>query len=331
MRFLGRKPAKPTTRLFFATDLHGSETTFRKLLNAGQFYEANVLILGGDILGNLAIPIIREGAGRFRAALQGRSEQLDGEAALQEFQDRAGGQGSYTQVMSEDEFHALQADPVAVERLFHQLARQRLEAWIDLAEMRLSGTGIKCFVIGGNDDYPDVLEALDQASAENLVAGEGKALPLDDTHTLLSLGFSGPTPWRTPREVPEAQLEVMIESLVAQTPDPRMCVFNFHDPPVDSTLDTCPQLDWTTQPPAHIFKEGQVVLYGAGSRAVRAAIEKYQPLLGLHGHIHESPGAARIGRTLCVNPGSEYREGVLRGCLVVLANGKVESYQLTSG
>jgi Icc-related predicted phosphoesterase len=54
-------------------------------------------------------------------------------------------------------------------------------------------------------------------------------------------------------------------------------------------------------------------------------------MLGLHGHIHEAQAVARIGRTLAVNPGSEYGEGVLKGCLLTIANGKVTSYQMTAG
>jgi Icc-related predicted phosphoesterase len=90
-------------------------------------------------------------------------------------------------------------------------------------------------------------------------------------------------------------------------------------------------LDWNTDPPSQIVKGGQLVMFGAGSASVRHAIEIHQPLLGLHGHIHESPGAVKLGRTLCINPGSEYGEGVLRGCLVNIANGKIDSYQMTTG
>ena len=66
-----------------------------------------------------------------------------------------------------------------------------------------------------------------------------------------------------------------------------------------------------------------------GSIAVRAAIEKYQPLLGLHGHIHESRSAQKIGRTLCINPGSEYGEGVLRGILLELSSKGLEDHVFT--
>jgi uncharacterized protein len=331
MRLFGKRPPKQTTRLFFATDLHGSERTFRKFLNAGPYYEADVLIMGGDILGQRAIPIIREGGGRYRATLQGRAETLEGVAALEQLQTRIGLLGFYSQVMDLDEFHAVQADPAAVEQLFRRLARARLEAWVDLAETRLAGTGIKCYICGGNDDYPDVLEALQRPGAEHVFACEGLALPLDGTHHLLSVGFSTPTPWHTPREATDEQLAAMIGELVAQAPDPSTCIFNFHDPPVDSTLDTTVRLDPESDPPVAMIKDGQEVVYGAGSQAVREAVEKYQPVLGLHGHIHESPGAVKVGRTLCINPGSEYGEGVLRGCVVDLSAGQVDAYELTTG
>jgi len=331
MPLFGKRPPKKVTRVFFATDLHGSERTYRKFLNAGKFYDANVLIMGGDILGKLAIPIIHEGNGHYRARLLGRTEHLTTEDELKRLLERIGTLGFYSRVMEEDEFQAVQADPAAVETLFHELAHERLVAWVDLAETRLAGTGIKCYVTGGNDDYPDVLEALNREGAVSFLGCEGRVVQIDDDHTMLSIGFSTPTPWKTPREVTDDELGVMIENIVPQAPDMRRCIFNFHDPPNDSTLDTCPMLDWSTDPPSQIVRAGQVVLFGAGSRSVRRAIETHQPVLGLHGHIHESPGVIKIGETVCVNPGSEYGEGILRGCLINLGDGKVDSYQLTAG
>jgi Icc-related predicted phosphoesterase len=331
MKFFQKKPAKKLTRLFFATDLHGSQRTFRKFVNAGKFYEANVVIMGGDILGKIAIPIIHEGNGHYRATLQGRTEHVETEAELKNLLDKIGILGFYSKVMEQDEFQAIQTDPAAIDALFHQLARERLEEWVDLAETRLAGTGIKCFVTGGNDDYPDVLEAFQRPDAQSLLGCEGQLEQVDDDHSMISMGFSGPTPWHTPREVPDEELGVMVEQMIAQVADLSHCIFNFHDPPVDSTLDTCPMLDWNTDPPSQIVRGGQLVLFGAGSESIRRAIETHQPLLGLHGHIHESPGVIKIGRTTCINPGSEYGEGILRGCLVTLSNGKVEGYQMTTG
>ncbi len=325
------KAGKPKTTLYFATDVHGSERTWRKFVNAGKFYEAQVLVMGGDIIGKLAIPIIREKDGGYRATLQGRTETYRSDEELKALVDRIGVLGFYSKVMEQDEFEALQADPAAVDALFHDLARARLESWVQLADERLRGTGIRCYITGGNDDYADVLAVLPTDGAGPVRACEGEVIPIDDRHTMASLGISTPTPWKTPREVTEDELGEMIEKLVAGVPDPAQCLFNFHDPPNDSTLDTCPMLDWTTDPPSQIVKAGQVVLHGAGSSSVRRAIETHQPLLGLHGHIHESPGVVRLGRTLCANPGSEYGEGVLRGFLATLGAGKVESYQLTTG
>jgi Icc-related predicted phosphoesterase len=287
--------------------------------------------MGGDILGKMAIPIIHEGNGHYRATLQGRTERVETEAELNNLLDKIGILGFYSKVMEPDEYQTIQASPAAVEALFHQLARERLEEWVDLAETRLAGTGIKCFVTGGNDDYPDVLTALQRAGAQCIFGCEGQVVQVDDEHSMISMGFSTPTPWRTPREVSDEELGVMIEQMIAQVSDMSHCIFNFHDPPVDSTLDTCPMLDWNTDPPSQIVKGGQIVLFGAGSESVRRAIETHQPLLGLHGHIHESPGVIKLGRTTCVNPGSEYGEGILRGCLITLSDGKVEAYQMTTG
>ncbi len=329
--FFQKKNAQKVSRVFYATDLHGSERTYRKFLNAGKFYEVQVLVMGGDVLGKLAIPIIREGNGHYRASLQGRTERLETEDELKKLQERIGLLGFYFRVMDDDEFRAVQADPAAVDKLFHELARQRLEQWVDLAETRLKDTGVKCYVTGGNDDYPDVLEALARAGAQSIFGCEDKVVQIDEHHTMISQGFSTPTPWRTPREVSDEELGRLIEQMTSQVSDFSRCIFNFHDPPNDSTLDTCPMLDWNTDPPSQITEGGQPVLFGAGSRSVRAAIERHQPLLALHGHIHESRGAVKIGRTLCINPGSEYAEGILRGCIVGLNDGQVDAYQLTSG
>jgi len=331
MAFLSKSSKQKKFRLFYATDIHGSERTFRKFVNAGKFYEADAIVMGGDITGKMLIPIISEGNGNHRATILGRTEHLTTHAEMDALTQRLGTLGLYHKSMPEDEYQALSSDPGAVQSLFNDLARQRLTSWVDLAETRLAGTGIKCFVTGGNDDAPEVLEAIRRDDTQSFFACEGRVMYLDDEHPMVSLGFSTPTPWKTPREVSDDQLGAMIDEMMADVPDTVHTIFNFHDPPSNSTLDTCPELDWTTDPPTPITKAGQIVMHGAGSKSVRRAVEKYQPMLGLHGHIHESQGAIKIGRTTCINPGSEYGEGILRGCLVAFENGRVEGYQMTSG
>ncbi|MBK5107630.1 MAG: hypothetical protein JJE12_05845 [Anaerolineales bacterium] len=331
MSLLSRKSKSKPTRLYFATDVHGSERTYKKFLNAGKFYEANVLVMGGDITGKMLVPIIDQGNGNYRATLQGETEQVTTQEELEKLEQRLKTLGFYFKVMQEDEFKFYRDDESAVEELFHEQARLRLVDWIELADTRLSGTGIRCFVTGGNDDDPEVLEVMKREDTETFIACEGESVMIDDLHPMISVGFSTFTPWNTPREVSDEELGVMIEEMIAKVEQPNASIFNFHDPPNDSTLDTCPKLNWDTDPPTPIVEAGQIVMHGAGSKAVRKAIEKYQPLLSLHGHIHESQSVAKIGKTTCINPGSEYGEGVLRGCIVILSGGKIEGYQMTRG
>ena len=332
MSFLfSKKPKKNPTRMFFATDLHGSERTFRKFINAGKFYDVNVIVMGGDIQGKLMIPIIKEDNARYRATVQGRVEHLETNDELKSLMGKLDTLGFYYKVMEQDEFQSLQADPDAVHALFNELAKKKLTDWVSLTEERLNGTGIKCFVTGGNDDEWEVLNVMKQEPTKSFFACENEMVHVDDEHTMISIGISTPTPWDTPREVSEEELGKMIGEIAGLVPDMSKAIFNFHDPPKDSTLDTCPMLDWDKDPPEQIIKGGQPVMHGAGSVAVRDAIEKYKPMLGLHGHIHESQSVAKIGRTTCINPGSEYAEGVLRGCLVNFVGGEVVGYQMTSG
>ena len=319
------------TRVFYATDVHGSERTWKKFLNAAKFYDADVLIMGGDVMGKLAIPIIAGAGGEHRATIHGRVERVSDEAGIQALERRIGDLGFYDVRMDEDEYRATQADPEAVEALFVRLATARIARWIDLAESRLAGTGIKCYATGGNDDLTEVMATMDRPDTKQFVACEDRAVPIDDDHVMISMPYVNPTPWKTPREADEPELAARIDRIAGAIDDHRQVIFNFHAPPKDSTLDTCPMLDASTDPPSQIVRGGQPVLYGAGSTAIREAIERHQPLLGLHGHIHESQATARLGRTMCVNPGSEYGEGILRGCLLTLANGKVDSFQMTAG
>jgi Icc-related predicted phosphoesterase len=183
MPLFSKKPGKKATRLFFATDLHGSERTFRKFINAGKFYGVDVIVMGGDIQGKLLIPIIKEANGYHRATLQGRVEHLSTQEELNGLKGRLDILGFYYKIMEEDEFRTLSADPKLVDTLFHNLARQRLVSWVDLAEERLKETGIRCFVTGGNDDEWDVLSVMKREGARSFYACENELVHVDDDHT----------------------------------------------------------------------------------------------------------------------------------------------------
>jgi uncharacterized protein len=289
-----------------------------------------VLVLGGDVCGKILTPILTRPDGTHELFLHGEHKIIEREQQLERAIEALDTQGHYYTVISPEEYSRVAADEGEIDRLFTRVAHERLAAWREEAERRLAPLGVRCFVTGGNDDRPEALEALEGAAGA-MVFCEGRVMAIDDEHTMVSCGYSNETPWRTPREVPEERLAAIIDEAVAGIDDFTNVVFNFHPPPHDSTLDLCPELDTSTDPPTPVFQGGQMVYAAAGSTAVREAIQRCQPLLGLHGHIHESRGAVTVGRSLCINPGSEYGEGYLRGCIVNLVDGKVLSYQMTSG
>jgi len=318
-------------RLFYATDVHGSERTFRKFVNGAKFYKVDHLVMGGDIMGKFMVPIVDEGGGHYRVTLQEELSHLDGESAAQDVRDRIETLGFYHITVTEDELHAMQADQANIDAAFKKLAHERLERWVAMADERLAGTDVKCYVTGGNDDPQDLLDLLDSIHSEHVINCEEKIVVLEDTYPMANCGYSNPTPWQTPRETDEESLEQLLEKSIVGIEDFSNAIFNMHVPPYDCTLDDCPKLDWSTDPPTPIVVAGVPQSAPAGSKAVRKVVEKYQPLLLLTGHIHESRGLVKVGRTTVINPGSEYGEGVLRGCIFTLEPGKVVGYQMTSG
>jgi Icc-related predicted phosphoesterase len=201
---------------------------------------------------------------------------------------------------------------------------EEVRRWIRLAEERLGDTRIQCYVMPGNDDEFAVDEALESGYVVN---PDNRVVDLGGVQ-MLSCSWTNPTPWDSPRELPEDQLAERLEGLAAQL-DPNLpTIFNLHCPPANTPLDRAPQL---TDDLRVVRDGGEPRIISVGSTAVRELIERYQPVLALHGHIHESKGVARIGKTTIVNPGSAYSEGVIDGAVVDLRGDKVKSCQLVTG
>jgi Icc-related predicted phosphoesterase len=313
--------------LFFATDLHGSETCFRKFVAAARFYGADLLLLGGDLTGKLVVPLVRQDGGRWRAWLHGRERLVDEDGA-RELERQAGVAGIYTRRMDPDQHEHLQRHPEAVEALFGELMEATLRRWLAHANERLAGSDVRILTAPGNDDPWLVDEVLRAHGGERVRLVEGEITELAPGHELLTTGWTNVTPWNTPREYPEEAIAERLETLAARLEHPAGAVFNLHVPPHGSRLDTAPLLGQDLKVQRGFGGERTAPV---GSTAVRAAIEAHQPLLSLHGHVHESGGAVRLGRTLAINAGSEYGEGVLRGVLVTVGGGRVLRYQATTG
>ena len=298
---------------------------WRKFLNAAAFYGADVLIMGGDIAGKAVLPIVRRNSQYFVPGFAG--ERAFTEDELPTLERRIRDLGQYPYRMTEDELAAVRHDQGAVDALFSRVMRETLERWLRLAEERLQSKGVRLYVMLGNDDEPALREVL--AGSSLVVDSEDRTVELGEGFQMLSCGFANPTPWHSPREMPETELQRHLEQLAGQLEEPNRSVFNLHVPPIRTPIDTAPVVDESLSP---VIQGGSIMMGPAGSQAVRNVIERYQPLIGLHGHIHESRGTVKIGKTLCINPGSAYGEGVLHGALFELDRRKgLKRYQLTSG
>ena len=312
-------------KLFFATDIHGSDLCWKKFVNAAKFFGCQVLVMGGDMTGKMLVPIVDHGDGRYTTVFAGQQRSVDAKD-LPALRKLVADSGYYPYETNPEEIDALAADRSAVDRLFREKMVETLERWRAIAEERLAGTDVLCFLGPANDDPPFIDEVLSRPG--RVVNPEGRLIELPGGWTMISVGWSNPTPWDSPRELPEDALLERIETEVAKVPRMDRAIFNLHVPPKDSRLDTAALLNPDLSP---VMRSGMPVMAGVGSTAVRTAIERHQPPLTLHGHIHESRGEAKIGRTLCINPGSEYSDGVLRAAIVTLSDKGLKGVQLLSG
>jgi Icc-related predicted phosphoesterase len=312
-------------KLFYVTDIHGSNICYRKFLNALPIYGVDVAVLNGDLLGKVLIPLVQKSGGGRECHLMGNYTEMntaDEVAAVKKTIENA---GYYWVEQSRDEFEAMKGDQSAIDSLFKERATTRIEEWLELADDRLAGKNHRVYICPGNDDWWEI---------DDMIAQSKSLHPCDDMivefdgYTMVSSSRSNPTPWDTPRESSEGELTEYLEGLcqrVGTSPkDFENVIFNFHVPPYGYSLDLCPKLD------ANMRMAAEEKIH-AGSLGAKQVIEKYQPLLGLHGHIHESRGAQKSGRTIMINPGSEYSEGILKGVVVMLDKRKVKDYVFTSG
>ena len=317
------------TRIFFATDIHGSEICYKKFLAAANFYRADVLILGGDITGKILVPIVEHPDGTYRARFAGRDHILKRYGDIQKLEEKILFVGYYPYITTLSELEKLQSDKSKFSLLFNHLILERIKRWMQLAEERFKGTNKKIYITGGNDDIFEIEDVLNNSDV--IINPEGKVVEINDHYEMISSGYCNVTPWKCPRDIEEEELGEKIEAMVANVRDIHKCIFNFHAPPYDSTLDEAIEVKVHGNEIAYVTNGIKPKVIPVGSKSVRRAIEKFQPIMGLHGHIHESRGVVKIGKTVCINPGSEYSEGILRGAIINLNHHGIVNYLLTSG
>ncbi len=309
-------------RIFFATDLHGSEMCWRKFLNAAKFYEAEILICGGDMTGKAMIPIVEEN-GHYTVTIASERQVVSADQ-VGDIENQIRRKGYYPLHVTPERLQELDEDADKRKETFQQIMLDGVRRWMHMAEEKLRGSGVRVFVCPGNDDEMEVDDVVRESDMVEL--GEGHMVEMEG-FTMISTGWSNHTPWNTHREETEEKLGERIEAMARNITDPSHAIFNLHCPPYRSGLDEAPAIDADLK-----LLHGGRALRPVGSTAVRQAIDKHQPLLSLHGHIHESKGAVKLGKTLAINPGSSYEEGILMAAIINLdAKKGVKSYQLVNG
>jgi Icc-related predicted phosphoesterase len=316
------------TRIYYCCDIHASNVCFRKILNAtkNNLYKANVVIVGGDLTGKRIIPIAKQANGEYTCDFLEKIHVMKSDEELAEMQKLIGNSGFYPYLLEFSQVGELRTNRKWFDALITELILKRMDEWMKLADERLAGIDTQFYMLPGNDDDPKCGEII--TSSKLVKNPDGRVVNLDGVHEMISSGASNATPWKTPGEFTEVELEAMFEKMISNVKDPRNLILNLHVPPYDSGLDVAPKLNEQLQP---VLVGGEFMRIPVGSTAVRKIIQKYQPKLGLFGHIHEAGGDVFIGKTLCVNPGSEYSEGILRGYVVDLDDKGIKQFYRVEG
>jgi uncharacterized protein len=314
-------------RIYFCSDIHASRKCWKKFLASAKYYGADVIIVGGDITGKFIVPIVQQPGGHSTARFMGVARRIETAEEMAAMKIRIADTGQYAIEMTPDEEAWYAEDQTRVDQLFHKLVMERAEEWLAEADTKLRGTGVRCFVSGANDDFLEIDDAL--RKSEVIEDPNGRVIDLDHGYQIMGMGYGNPTPWPCPRDIPEDQLAARIDQVAAQVADPGKTIFSLHVPPLGTGLDLAPRLDDDLR---MVMTAGGPEMIPVGSTATRDAIRTYRPLVGLHGHIHESKGVKKLDGIPIANPGSEYGEGILDGLLIDIHPKKgLRGIQLVTG
>jgi len=320
---MSSRPSRSFIRIFFTADIHNSEQVFRKIFNVPSVYDPDVVIISGDLTGKAIVPVIDNGDGTFACTFEGKRYEIRGSEELKAVEDMILSRGFYAYRCSRQEVEELSRDQRKLEELFKRLMIQRIAQWVAALEEKMP-KDVMVIMSPGNDDILDIDAVI--RSSERVIYPLGKSVEIGMGYEVLSLDHVNPTPWNTPREASEDRLWEMLEDLASMVRDASRAICNFHCPPYNTNIDLAPKLDKKLRP---VYRFGELEMQHVGCRAVRKFMERYSPVLGLHGHIHEAEGFDRVKKTLVLNPGSQYSAGVLKGVIVDLdRNGIVRWFRV---
>ncbi|PSN83495.1 hypothetical protein B9Q13_05975 [Candidatus Marsarchaeota G2 archaeon ECH_B_SAG-G16] len=319
-------------KFLLVADLHGSETVLNKTINAAKFYGIKNIIVAGDLTGKLLVPIIEIGNGQFTLNLFGETKVVD-QTKLPEVRKQIRNSGYYCRIVTKSEYEELENSKEKVKQVFIEEMINDLQQFFAKAEERLKPQNARIYFVPGNDDYEEVAQYVESNAPEVIVPFDKKIVEFECGYQLVGYGYSNPTPWHTPRELPEEKIFSDLKQLMEKV-DNKKALLVVHVPPIDTIIDKAPKLTADLKP---VMVGGEYQMISVGSTSVRRIIEDYEPVAGLHGHIHESGGldyvkGSRNGNKIPVfNPGSDYQAGILRGAIIELDDKKVKNYLFTRG
>ncbi len=314
-------------RMFFSTDAHGSTAIWKKWVRVPEFHKAQMLLLCGDLTGKALVPLIEQSDGTYKTNYYGRDWHLKSEEEVVDMETRLSDSGVYPFRSTSEEIGEMRNNPKLVEKMMNEAMANRMDEWLSFLVEKVDTSTVQVMAMPGNDDEFLLDDVIKSYEDQGVIWCLDKVVEIGGFETI-SLEYVNPTPWDTPREASEKELKKMIDKLVKKLSDPSKSIFNFHCPPYNTHLDLAPKLDKTLRP---VVTAGTVEMIHVGSKAIRDAEKEYQPMMGLHGHIHESYASDKLGDTVVVNPGSEYGEGILRGYIIEFAKDGVERYWKVEG
>lgn len=206
--------------------------------------------------------------------------------AYESFLEEAGKKGVEGAIIGGD------ITPIGFLGIFVQVQRDFLESYLlPRFDKFRKETGKTPFIMMGNDDFRLNMDVLERGEKQGVLKLLSQRVHKLKGYHIAGYSYINETPFLLKDwEKREREIRKDLEAL-ARKVNMGKAVFVFHAPPFNTKLDM-------------VYNGSHV-----GSRAVREFIEKHQPLVTLHGHIHESPRVSgnyeeMIGNTLSINPGS---------------------------
>ena len=308
-------------RLLFVTDPHGSSAVLSKSLEEAVKRRVDMLILSGDLEGKYLLFLEERGDKLCWEDPVNGSPRTDPKERLPQVLAEIARCGAYGVVVPRG-FDVNREPREELDQRLRTEAASRMLEWVNTLDAWTRETGILVCMMAGNDDPPEFDDIIRDASQilfidEMVIETRG--------YRIAGISQVPPSPWHTPRELSEQELGGRLERLVELGNKDLPLILVAHTPPYSCGLDNAPLLDENRR---QIVLGGVMQTGPVGSRSLRSFLEARPDIpLALHGHVHESPGWARLSSTLCINPGTEYFAGVLVASFVLLEDGVVKRFE----